>query len=88
MDDRKGTLLDLNKLEDLFYCIDVLTRAKFAITESDKFIINQIDTILDTFMNLSEKITSENDNSNYSSSDDIIDIFTGERIKIKKSDIH
>jgi hypothetical protein len=92
-------MLNLKTLEDLFYCIDVLTRVKFSIKENEQSIVNEIDTLLDTFISLSEKLNSNSaedvkpasagniteDNVKPASSDDITDIFTGEAIQFKGS---
>ena len=80
-------MLDFEKLEDLFFCIDVLTKVKFSIGENDNFLIKDIDSMLEKFISLSETFTSENDNSANIQSNDIIDIFTGETIRMKKSDL-
>ena len=54
MSKKTTKILDFNKLEDQFFCIDVLTRAKFEIQSSSTELAAEIDIILESLTEISK----------------------------------
>ena len=54
MDNPKTEILDFTKLEDLFFCIEVLTRARFSINSGETDLAADIDRMLASFTAISQ----------------------------------
>jgi len=46
--------LDLNKIEDLFFCIDVLTRVRLKVKESEPFLAEDVERIIQSMVAMSD----------------------------------
>ena len=89
MGEQKSEILDFNKLEDQFFCIDVLTRARFSIRSSETELAADIDRILasltaisqDPPKNIEIKSPVEVEEKIDSDNNGIIDLLTGDKIR-------
>lgn len=91
MADTQGTLLDLSKMEDLFFCIEVLTKARFSLGAKEEELVRDLDRVITCLTYSSQKKVSGSQDENRSGNaittgrpespkhyDTIVDIFSGE----------
>ena len=57
---------NLNKLEDRFFCIEVLTKAKFSIKATETELLEDIERIITSLTAITEASTTDNLGINYS----------------------
>ena len=60
MNEKATEMLNFNKLEDRFFCIDVLTRVKFSIKSSETELVADIDRIIVSLTDISENPPTDN----------------------------
>ncbi len=56
---QKTEILDFNKLEDLFFCIDVLTRASSSLRRSETELAADVDRIINSLTAFSQDPTKK-----------------------------
>lgn len=81
MNTQKTEILDFSKLEDQFFCIDVLTRARFSIKNGDTELIADIDKILASFTAIAHKPPAQSVRNTSVDDQEIVDLLTGEKIR-------